>query len=546
MRCFWFLAITVLSLLQPVAAQSSAPQNEGSRALEIIPVQRRMALIIGNSNYPVGKLKNPVNDAIAMELALKKLGFGVTTLRDANFRQMRQSVNTFASTLRKGDLAFFYYSGHGLQIKERNYLVPIDFTGESATDAEYETLAADQVRQRLEETQASVRLLVLDACRQNPFPADSRSSTPGLREMERAEGTLVAFATGANNVADDNPSEANGLYTKYLISALQTPGLNHVEVFKRVQAEVKRNSPGGKQNPAYYDNIIGLVVLNTSGGTVNVSVKSKTDSLAARNELNEEEVYWKECQTQKGAFCDAYLAQFPQGRFAKLAELYRKPAEAPLKPGQVKPGQVKIGPDGLDYVWIPAGRYQMGCSPGDSECANDEPRRDVEIPKGFWLGKTEVTQEAYQRITGSNPSHFKGASLPVEQITWFNAREFCTRNGARLPTEEEWEYAARAGSTAARYGFIDKIGWYFANSVSSTSVSSTHAVGQKDANKWGLKDMLGNVYEWTESSYNSDLKVLRGGSWNVFPHTLRASYRFNGSPTFERTNFGFRCLRDSL
>lgn len=536
MRCFWFLAITLLSMLQPVAAQSSAPQNQGSRALEIIPVQRRMALIIGNSNYPVGKLKNPVNDAIAMELALKKLGFGVTTLRDANFRQMRQSVNIFASTLRKGDLAFFYYSGHGLQIKERNYLVPIDFTGESATDAEYETLAADQVRQRLEETQASVRLLVLDACRQNPFPTDSRGSSPGLREMDRAEGTLVAFATGANNIADDNPSEANGLYTKYLIAALQTPGLNHVEVFKRVQAEVKRNSPGGKQNPAYYDNIIGLVVLNTTGGTVNLSVKSKTDSLVARNELNEEEVYWRECQAQKEAFCDAYLAQFPQGRFAKLAELYRKPSEAPLKPGEVK-----IGPDGLDYIWIPAGRYQMGCSPGDSQCHDNEPSRDVEIPKGFWLGKTEVTQEAYERITGSNPSTFKGPSLPVESVNWFKAREFCARGRSRLPTEEEWEYAARAGSTEARYGFIDRIAWYGANSA-----RSTHKVGQKDANAWGLKDMMGNVLEWTESSYDSDNKVLRGGAWYNVPQGVRASLRFSDNPASEAMAFGFRCLRDSL
>jgi uncharacterized caspase-like protein len=157
-----------------------AGQAQRTRDLEVVPVERRMALVIGNANYSVGKLKNPLNDALAMERTLRTLGFEVTTIRDANFKQMRTALNSFAAGLRKGDLAFFYFSGHGLQIKERNYLVPVDFTGESMTDAEYETLTADPVRQRLEESPALVRLLVLDACRNKSFPASSRSGAGGL------------------------------------------------------------------------------------------------------------------------------------------------------------------------------------------------------------------------------------------------------------------------------------------------------------------------------------------------------------------------------
>ena len=455
------------------------------------------------------------------------------------------------------------------------------------TDAEFETLAADQVRQRLEESPAKVRILVLDACRNNPFPAASRSGVKGLREMDRAEGTLVAFATGANNVADDNSEESNGLYTKYLMAALQTQGLNHVEVFKRVQAEVKRSSPGGKQNPAYYDNIIGMVVLNGAGGTVNVSTVGPAPELVLpRNEINEEEVYWKECQGQKGAYCEMYLKKFPEGRFSELARLYSKPLE-PVAPPKIeaqglKPGAVsKGGLDGANYVYIPSGRYTMGCSTGDSDCYDNETRRDVTMEKPFWLMQTEVTvamYNKYRKDTGAkvlDPSPFGGTSfnegnsdwrIPAVRINWNDARSYCRWAGGRLPTEEEWEYAARAGSNDARYGLLDDVAWYGDNSGRqrldtkalyeqdnskygdklAAAGAFPHPVGQKQANAWGLYDMLGNVWEWTESSYNSETKVLRGGGWVNYPRYVRASQRYYDRPSIEVDFIGFRCLRDSL
>lgn len=160
--------------------------------------------------------------------------------------------------------------------------------------------------------------------------------------------------------------------------------------------------------------------------------------------------------------------------------------------------RVRTNPkDGLRYVWTPPGTFTMGCSPGDSERHDDEkPAHRVTITKGFWLGQTEVTQAAYQRVVGTDPSDFKGANLPVEQVSWDQAQAYCQAIGGRLPTEAEWEYAARAGSVQSRYGDIDRIAWYYGNSG-----GHTHEVAQKEANAWGLYDMLGNVWEWTADGY---------------------------------------------
>ena len=217
-------------------------------------------------------------------------------------------------------------------------------------------------------------------------------------------------------------------------------------------------------------------------------------------------------------------------------------------------GETKVNPkDNLRYVWIPAGQFMMDCSPGDSQCYDDEkPAHEVRIGHGFWIGQTEVTQAAYKAVTGKqNPSHFKGDDLPVEQVTWEEAKSYCEVVGLRLPTEAEWEYAARAGNTAAQYGNLDDIAWYEENSS-----AKTHPVAQKSPNAWGLYDMLGNVWEWCSDWYDqyrpgSQLdptgpksgtqKILRGGAWDNLPRLVRVSVRFWGEPTVRYYNFGFRC-----
>ncbi len=150
--------------------------------------------------------------------------------------------------------------------------------------------------------------------------------------------------------------------------------------------------------------------------------------------------------------------------------------------------------DGLNYAWIPPGTFMMGCSEQDSECKEDEkPTHQVVLAKGFWMGQTEVTIAAYKKLNPKFVPHdpTSAGNLPVCGVSWADAKAYCAATGGRLPTEAEWEYAARGGSPQAFYGAISEIAWYGANSF-----EGPHPVGKKQPNAFGLYDMLGNVSEW--------------------------------------------------
>lgn len=223
--------------------------------------------------------------------------------------------------------------------------------------------------------------------------------------------------------------------------------------------------------------------------------------------------------------------------------------------------------DGQRYVWIPPGSFRMGCSPEDNECAADEkPAHAVTISKGFWLGQTEVTVGAYRRFTQAagrrmpDEPNWQGRPLnqgwsneqmPMVNVSWDDAQAYCEWAGGRLPTEAEWEYAARAASTSVRYGTLDQIAWYADN--------GPHPVGRKQPNGWNLYDMLGNVWEWVADWYAAEYykqgeeraplgppggkyRALRGGSWISEPGSARASGRSWVVPVLRDFSVGLRCV----
>lgn len=197
----------------------------------------RVALVIGNSSYRhVPPLKNPVNDAADLTAKLRELGFKVTHVVDADQAAMDRAVNAFVGKLHKDSAAFFHFSGHGLQVQQENFLVPVDFKLTDAASVRYDAVSASKLHDRMAATGSQLNILVLDACRNGGLGL-TRSSGSGLASMNAARGSFIAFATAPGRTAADNPNGRNGLFTGYLLEALSTPGLSLDEVFNEVRAD---------------------------------------------------------------------------------------------------------------------------------------------------------------------------------------------------------------------------------------------------------------------------------------------------------------------
>lgn len=204
--------------------------------------ERRVALVIGNAAYVSAPLTNPVNDAKAMAQSLKALGFEVIERENATKSQMEDAVGLFGEKLGEGAVGLVYYSGHGIQVAGKNYLIPIDAEIPSEQMAPLRTLDVDVVLTQMTAAHSRVNLLILDACRTNPFERRFRATAGnGLAQMSAPVGTLVAYATAPGKTASDG-SGVNGLYTQEPLKAMREPGLPIEEVFKRVRTAVRRES----------------------------------------------------------------------------------------------------------------------------------------------------------------------------------------------------------------------------------------------------------------------------------------------------------------
>jgi hypothetical protein len=216
----------------------------------IKPAEKRVALIIGNADYKSAPLRNPVNDAVLMTSELKKLGFEVITVKNGSQNQMKAGISKFGELLAKdkNTVGLFYYAGHGLQIKGKNYLVPTDANITKEPDVEVYCVDLDGLLANLEYAGNNMNIIILDACRNNPFGRGFRSQAGnGLATVNAPVGTIIAFATAPGSVAADGDGQ-NGLYTQEFVKALSTPNAKIEDVFKKVRTQVKTLSDG-KQIP---------------------------------------------------------------------------------------------------------------------------------------------------------------------------------------------------------------------------------------------------------------------------------------------------------
>jgi len=637
--------------------------------------EARMALVIGNGAYRDAPLRNPVNDARAMKEALEGCKFTVTLLQNAGKREMEDAIRAFGDTIRGGAVGLFYFAGHGVQVKGVNYLVPVGAKLDREDEVPYQAVEAGLVLDKMEAAKNRLNILILDACRNNPFARSWRSTgDKGLAQVKAPTGSLIAYATAPGSTAADGTGE-HGLYTEALLAQMKEPGQELEKVFKKVREKVLSGSRH-QQTPWESNSTVGDFYFHPL-----------STNLAGPTEAVVEATYWEGIENSRNSKdLDAFLLKFPNGKYAELAkaklanlrrasehrvisnlaepwkaikrdnleteaewvarvatlgpmkvgtamvkvefydvdrhrlilpvmvdnwaEAYVKTRRVVLeldraqlrqlmaeggsatlatrfeiKEGRPHPGNLTImttegsytpspelppvvgavlnsyglweakaraGQANLSLVQLPADGFWMG---------ETESRHDVTISRDFWMGKFPVTQGQWQAVMGNNPSVLKssGADAPVEHVSWDETQRFITRvNGMqrewtfRLPTEAEWEYACRAGTMDERYGDLDAIAWYKLNSE-----ETTHPVGQKQPNAFGLYDMLGNVWQWCQDRFGfftadsvtdpqgpskGDDRVSRGGSWLQDASYVRSASRSNNAPDERWSNLGFRVV----
>lgn len=223
--------------------------------------EKRVALVIGNSNYLNSPLANPANDALDMSNALKKLEFEVDSYSNLDRTAMRQAIRAFGEKLKHADVGLFYYAGHGIQINGRNYLVPLKVDVHSADEVQDESIDAGSILRKMESAGNDVNIVILDACRNNPFARSFRNLNQGLARMDGPVGSFIAYATAPGSVAADGGGR-NGTYTHYLLEALKKPGLAIEQTFKLVRNAVKEET-NGKQIPWESSSLMGEFVFLT-------------------------------------------------------------------------------------------------------------------------------------------------------------------------------------------------------------------------------------------------------------------------------------------
>jgi formylglycine-generating enzyme required for sulfatase activity len=511
-----------------------------------VHAELRVALVIGNAAYTDAPLANPVNDAHLIAASLKEARFQVTEYANLDLDHLRKAIQAFGDELTvagKKRTALVYYSGHGVQAAGHNYLIPIGASIHKEADLELQALDVSSLIRQMESTAAGVNIVVLDACRDNPFKR-TRTLRKGLARMDAGEGEFyLAYATAPDTEAQDGGG-ANSPYAKALAAAMVLPGLPIEEAFKRVRAQVL-NETGNLQRPWESSSLLTSFYFNPSASTA----QQPSPPAIQQSE-------------QTSAHSSAPAAQ----------PLVSINSHIPV--GPTDSGSLHDCEDCPEMIAIRPGRFQMGSPDTEKDRQSAEgPVHEVYIRYAFSVSKFPITCGEWMQFVKEhrNGSYFcrngQQDTRPVVYVSWQDAQDYAAwlsrKSGRhyRLLTEAEYEYVNRAGSQSAYFwgDSADKLPQY------ANTGSGTTPAGSFKPNAFGLYDTIGNGYSWTQDCYHNTYigaptdgsawdpksscpfqRVARGGSFGYGANSswVRSAFRGHfddkGAPIV-----GFRLARDN-
>lgn len=510
----------------------------------------RVALLIGNSNYADAGAPLPTtgNDARTLADEFRRLGFSVDLKENLKKDDMQRAIDAFTAKITKDTEALFYFSGFGLQVDRRTYLIPVNAQIWSEADVRRDSISVDVVLAEMHRRGAKVKIVIIDAARRNPFERRFRASPAGLAPLEAPEGTLALFSAAPGVVIrDGDGASPNSVLVTELVKELRSPNQTAEQVFNLTRIGVSRASN-------------------------NEMVPWVASSLL-------EEFYFLPRQ-QTAASPPAQPAPpnppEPQPAPPPAAPPAAPPPQATAEPPASEPAPTEPGRAFRDcstcpeMVVVPAGSFTMG-----GKTDYDHPTHRATVKNKFAIGRYEVTFDEWDKCaeeggckTRPGDRGWGRGRHPVINVSWLDAKAFAswlsqkTGQKYRLPTEAEWEYAARGGTTTT-YWWGQEVGSRQANcqTCGTGETQKTLAVGSFKPNPFGLYDTSGNVAEWVEDCWHPDyrgapadgsawsepqcqLRVLRGGAFDSEAIYVSSSSRFRYDYDVPYSANGFRLLRE--
>lgn len=535
------------------------------RKLVISAAEKKVALILGNWKYQnATALVNPENDSNDMAKVLKKDGFDVIARQNLTRNELYKALREFSEKLKDASVGLFYYSGHGVQAKGTNYLIPVTGNIQEEDDLKYLAVPAQEPLNRMIKAKCRLSIMILDACRYNPFPEKVRGVTRGgLASMSASGETLVMYATGENDTANDNPQGRNGLFTQELLSHMQIPGLKLLDVFNQTSQGVLEKSKkiGKLQRPFLYLGptsdfyfVPPLPSFYFSSLTVD-SIPSGAAVVLDNRVIGRTPI--KDFRLELGGNKEKQfsLAMALPPKYKGVETSFTAQADKPvlLEPmgleqtdDGIRPVETKLNKkDEAEMVFVPAGEFDMGSTEGKSD---EKPVHKVHLD-GFWIYRSLVSVGMYQRycqITGRKmpapPKWGWSDDDPMVNLSWQEAKSYCDWAGGQLPTEAQWEKAAR-GVEGYIYPWGNVFDPRLCNGAKLGKMRPVRVGSfRRGQSPYGALDMAGNVWQWCSDWYEADyyaksgnnnpqgprgneFRVVRGGGFDSDEVSLRSSNR---------------------